>query len=328
MENLENLTPFPDDPDLHDTPPETGGDTEQPAETDPAGDTEPGAETPPDDTGGDTEPDGETPQDGAGDDENDDTDLALLEKYGLSGQYATLDSALEAMAHKETAITSTQRENAQLRKLVADIVAGNVRPNMQQQAEPEPEVAAEDWIEQFQDDPLGTFERMAKQLGYVAKSDVEPLSKRVDSVESTARTTSIVNALDNLEGLSDVAQFVKKHGVSPETPVFPAGKNRVWDAMNDVARKHPDLFKTGFVNALPILHELAMAKVGAGAGNGSSGAAATRVTTVPADRKAAARTTTSAASSRSTETPDFSDPKWTPEKMRQWYERNGGQFPG
>ena len=236
------------------TPEEEDGDTEVEEETE----------------DGDTE---ETPEEGDTD-ETPDEDNELLEQYGLSGQYKSVSDALEAIRHKESAVTNLQMENAKFRRMIGKYIdgAGGEQPEKSE----EPEWTDDILLDGLNNKPIETMRKFIESQGYVRRDDIEQDLGKLKSLEQDHTKSTVAEALSQFEELEDVSKHVRSNGLTAYQ-----GNNPTWAKMYDIARDAGLSFDIVPAQKLiPMLYRLATAE----------GKVQPRVTKVNRNRKLGAKT--------------------------------------
>lgn len=197
-------------PDLS-TPPGTDNTEEAPVKTD---------DTPPESSQENTE-------------EETSVDERLV-KLGLDKRYATLDDALYGLKNQDGALTRTQQENADLRRIIQQFATREP----QKPAITEQPFNRDDFITGLDTDPLGTLDK----AGYARKQDVEDTKTRLARFERSTSIQNFANQMERLDpDLEPIASHFRQHANEDDMPPPPPGVSRVWDALAEYYATRPRL---------------------------------------------------------------------------------------
>lgn len=262
---------------------------------------------------------GDTDTDTSDDDESDDdTDTEtpaddiskVMTELGLDKTYADAEAALRAVPEQMKALTRAHTDSAEMRRLLTELAKSRTEGPAEKKSDLP---SNEELIEEFNVDPIATFDKMAKSRGYVRGEDLGQLTSEVRNTAITVGRNNLAQGVESLKGLENVAPLLKV-GQTPEP-----GFNAVWDAMDAAYQQRPALHSLSQADVMPILHDLVQGANGGAtddAGDDKPG-----VKKVSLSKKAGASTTGSGgkgAGLLEDGTPDFTLPKWTDEKIKAW----------
>lgn len=195
------------------------------------------------DTETDTGSEGEEKPDGADTDTDTDTPgIQRLQELGLYGQYKTEDAALGAIPHLRSELENQRNLNRMLQSVVAERRESQpLQPKPQQQ------------LTDKEREEIAWFESVAQKAGYkkIDDSEAHALESRIDSAEYKQNVSSYANTLQTL-GFNDVAATVLETG----SDSVAAGANPQWDAMMQLANRHPEIKRNmSASSAIRLLYE-------------------------------------------------------------------------
>lgn len=189
-----------------------------------------------DDTDQDTSVDDQVSDDADdADDTDDDTSVdERLRQLGLDKRYSTIDDALYALKHQDGTLTRSQQENAELRRMMSQLMTQNKPP------EDKPQFDKNEFLLKLDDDPI---EAIGK-AGFAKREEVETAQSRIERIERSVGIREFANQIKETDpDLEPIANHFRKYATVPpeEMPPPPEGVSKVWDAMSKYYRDHPAL---------------------------------------------------------------------------------------
>jgi hypothetical protein len=265
----------------------------------PAVDAPPVDDTPPAKVDTPTEPSGDTP-DTPDDTPSDTTDYGtIMQDTGLHSKYGSVEAALRAIPEQQAAITRSQQEAAELRRLLTQMAGRKEEPA-------KPELSDEEYLSEFNQRPQETLAKTLDRLGYAKKTDVENLSQTQKVQVYRTQVNEFADTLATFPELSDVATHARRSLTSQNPTPFPRGKNKIWDDMMALAEETGN----NSDSALPLLYRAI-----------KGGARPTAQPPVSADKKLRAKTAGGGAQpGRDDSVPNFADRSKFPtaESIKKW----------
>ena len=278
---------------------------------DPSGPTVPATEPVPDDpTPAPVDPPADPPVDPSapepdptGDPTPDPTDYgAILEESGLLSRYGSPEAALRAIPEQQATITRMQQENAEFRRMLTQMTG--------QKKDDAPKGPSQEEITELWD--AGRHAEALDKMGFARKTDVDTLSAEQQDQAYRNEVREATDQLRDFPELKDVAEYASRTFSSQNPTPFPVGKNKVWDAMMAEAVEsgvRPDS------QNLRLLYK---------AVKGNAPATNSPVST---NKKERAKTAGGPGQPKSDDAlPDYSDPKWTADKIKADAKKRGLYF--
>lgn len=223
---------------------------------------------------------------------------SLMGELNLKGKYKTPEEVLKAHVHLNQELETQRREASQSRELLMQALREKVT---EKPSTDESESLTDEEREQVE-----WFKKMAKNLGFVQKADIEPLEQGVASATGQALIENGARAIEELDGLTDVAKHFRRTGNFP-----PMGENVRWDAMMQAFQKRPSMRSMNLPECVEVLYALT-----------ASADSKPPAPGVSKGKKTSAQTTTSArAGEMAGAVPDMQG--WSLDQMRTWMEEHG-----
>jgi hypothetical protein len=231
----------------------------------------------------------------------------LMDNLGLSNKYDSPEKVLEAHVHLQRKAETDRQHNQLLTKILAEMQAAD-KP----QPETAPSINDDELVEMLQTNPREAIEALAKEMGFVRKDEIEPIGKDVEAIKTESQFREVVDAINAVEGLGDVAKYVRDNRDLPEP-----GMNKKWDAMVRIA-EHSGLTNAPIalnIGTLNKLYEYDQIKKNQ----------KTTVAPVPPHKKAGAKTTSTGRQTSPAGSLQYPDGflNWEPEKMLEWGKKHG-----
>ena len=149
----------------------------------------------------------------------------LLKKFGLDGKFHSLDDALASIPHQNRRIADIERSNKEM--------LDRIEQSYKRQLTPAPEIPAmspEQEADELLKGPTPFLERKLNELGYVKKTELEPIRQTVQEIGVTTRRSADAQIAAQFPELADIAPILAS-GQFPDR-----GKNKMFDAIEDFSK--------------------------------------------------------------------------------------------
>lgn len=150
----------------------------------------------------------------------------LLKKYGIDGEFQSVEAALAAIPHKNRQVEEQRRRE---REFMDKLMAQREAQIAADRPTREPSTLTPDAIlEKFNTDPEAAIDEVIRRKGYVRRDELKPLEGQVQHLAQKTvidERERIINT--EMPELKDVADILIS-GAVPEP-----GQNKMFDAIND-----------------------------------------------------------------------------------------------
>lgn len=153
------------------------------------------------------------------------TEPDLLKKFRLDGQYHSVEDALASIPHHRSRNEELQRSNREMLDRIQQSLDRQLNPKTEA-----PAISPEQEADELLKNPSGFIERKAAELGYVKKTELEPIRQTVQEIGVTTRRSADAQIAAQFPELADIAPILAS-GQFPDR-----GKNKMFDAIEDFSK--------------------------------------------------------------------------------------------
>lgn len=153
------------------------------------------------------------------------SELDTLKKFGLDGKFHSLDDALASIPHQNRRIADIERSNKEMLDRIEQSYKRQLTPSTDA-----PAISPEQEADELLKNPSAFFERKATELGYVKKTELEPIRQTVQEIGVTTRRSADAQIAAQFPELADIAPILAQ-GQFPDR-----GKNKMFDAIDDFSK--------------------------------------------------------------------------------------------